>query len=159
MTDKSNELLKKRKEKISAVKKELKSGAERLKQSVPANTVTSNRLELLITVVDRKKADYYVDLIQSFDVNMQMSVLARGTANANMLDLLGLSDSSKTVILSVIQEEKLSDALAALDEKFKTIKDGKGVACTVPVSSVIGTLIYTFLSDNRQAVKGGKQNG
>lgn len=117
------------------------------------NTVTSNRLELLITVVGRKKTDYYVDLIQSFDVNMQMCVMARGTANAMMLDLLGLSESDKTVILSVIQEDKLSEALGALEEKFAAIKDGKGVAWTIPVTSVIGTLIYGFLSNNRLAVK------
>lgn len=156
MPDKLNETVKKRKEKVSAIKKDIKSNIEKAKQGQPANTVTSNRLELLITVVGRKKADYYVDLIQSFDVNMQMSVLARGTANAKMLDLLGLSESEKTVILSVIQEDKLPDALAALDEKFQTIKDGKGVAWTIPVTSVIGTLIYGFLSNNRLAVKEGK---
>ena len=56
-------------------------------------------------------------------------------------------------MFSVIQENKISDAMLALDEKFKTIKDGKGVACTVPLTSVIGTLIYGFLSNNRKAVK------
>ena len=30
------------------------------------------------------------------------------------------------------------------EEKFHTIKDGKGVACTIPLTSVIGTLIYGF---------------
>lgn len=126
------------------------------RQTAANNTVTSNRLELLITIVQRKKAEYYTDLIQSFDVNMQMSVLARGTADAKMLDLLGLSESEKTVILSVVQEDKLNDILNALDEKFKTIKDGKGVACTIPITSVIGALIYGFLSNNRLAVKEGK---
>lgn len=155
MPDKLKEVEKKRKEKVSAIKKDIKSGVEKLKQPAP-NTVTSNRLELLVTIVERKKADYYTDLLQSFDVNMQMSVLARGTANASMLDLLGLNPSEKTVIFSVIQEDKLSDALGALEEKFATIKDGKGVAWSMPVTSVIGTLIYGFLSNNRLAVKEGK---
>ncbi len=48
------------------------------------------------------------------------------------------------------------DALAALDNKFRTIKNGKGVAYTIPLSSVIGTLIFGFLSDNRMAVKENK---
>ena len=47
----------------------------------------------------------------------------------------------------------MPDAVAALDEKFKTIKGGKGVAFTIPLSSVIGTLIYRFLSNNRTPVK------
>ena len=73
-----------------------------------------------------------------------------------MLARFGLTDSDKTVIFSVIQENKLKDALAALDNKFRTIKNGKGVAYAVPLSSVIGTLIFGFLSDNRMAVKENK---
>jgi hypothetical protein len=37
-----------------------------------------------------------------------------------------------------------------LEEKFTTIKDGKGIAFTVPMSSVIGVAIYRFLSNHRQ---------
>ena len=113
------------------------------------NTVTSNILELLITIVDRSKAEYYTDLIQSFDVNMQVTAFGHGTADEKMLVYLGLGDSEKAVIFSVIQQNKLSDAIATLDEKFKTIRNGKGVDFTIPLTSVIGALIYRFLSNNR----------
>ncbi len=129
--------------------------AERLKAPSP-NTVTSNRLKLLVTIVARHKAEYYTDLLQSFDVNLQAMLLARGTANEKMLDILGLSDTDKTVILSVIQENKVPDALHTLEKKFNTIRDGKGVACTIPLTSVIGTLIYGFLSNNKMAVRENK---
>ena len=126
-------------------------------RSMPThNTVTDNRLELLITTVNRSKTEFYLDLLQSFDVNMQFVALAHSTADEKMLARFGLTDSDKTVIFSVIQENKLKDALAALDNKFRTIKNGKGVAYTVPLSSVIGTLIFGFLSDNRMAVKENK---
>lgn len=117
------------------------------------HTVSDNRLELLITTVARSKGEYYADLIQSFDVNMQFITLGEGTADAKMLSMFGLNDSNKAVIFSVIQGNKLSAALDALDEKFRTIKNGKGVAYTVPLSSVIGTLIFGFLSNNRMTVK------
>lgn len=126
-------------------------------KSMPAhNTVTDNRLELLITTVNRSKTEFYLDLLQSFDVNMQFVALGHGTADEKMLARFGLTDSEKTVIFSVIQENKLKDALAALDSKFRTIKNGKGVAYAVPLSSVIGTLIFGFLSNNRMAVKENK---
>ncbi|MCX4362676.1 MAG: hypothetical protein OSJ74_04770 [Clostridia bacterium] len=145
------------KERESAAKKETKQHSDSQKSKpVASNKVKSNRLKLLITIVARKKAEYYTDLIQSFDVNMQMVVLAEGTANAKMLGLLGLLDSEKVVIFSVIQENKVADALSMLEHKFQTIRDGKGVACTVPLTSVIGTLIYGFLSNNRLTVKENK---
>lgn len=111
--------------------------------------VKENRLELMITIVSRSKAEFYADLIQSFDVNMQVMALASGTADAKMLAYFGLSDSDKTAIFSVIQESKIPDAFAALEEKFTTIKNGKGIAYTIPLTSVIGTLIFGFLSNNR----------
>lgn len=117
------------------------------------NTVTSNRLKLLITVVGRNKAEYYVDLLQSFEINMQMLAMAKGTANRKMLGLLGLSDTDKTVIFSIVQENKVPDALHTLEEKFATIKDGKGVAFTVPLTGVIGTLIYGFLSNDARLLE------
>ena len=107
----------------------------------------------MVTIVNRSKAEYYADLIQSFDVNMQVMALASGTADAKMLAYFGLSDSDKTVIFSVIQENKIADAFASLEEKFATIKNGKGIAYTIPLTSVIGTLIFGFLSNNRMAVK------
>ena len=61
---------------------------------------------------------------------------------------------TKHDIFSIIKEEKLKDALYSLDEKFRTIKNGKGIAYTIPLSSVIGVAIYAFLSNNKDALKG-----
>lgn len=121
------------------------------------NTVSDNRLELLITTVARSKGEYYLDLLQSFDVNFQMVALGHGTADEKMLSMFGLTDSDKAVIFSVIQQNKLPAALDALNEKFRTIKNGKGIAYTVPLSGVIGKLIFGFLSDNRMTVE-NKEN-
>lgn len=132
-----------------------KQAHERRRHAVQAgaNTVSSNRLEMLVTVVGRGKAEYYMDLIQSFDVNMQVMALAQGTADAKTMRYLGLTDSEKSVIFSIIQENKVADALAALEEKFATLKGGKGISFTVPLASVIGKLLYAFLSDNKSLVK------
>lgn len=122
-----------------------------------SNTVSDNRLELLITTVSRGKGEYYADLIQSFDVNMQFMAIGRGTADEKMLSMLGFTDSDKTVIFSVIQGNKLQAALDALEEKFRTIKNGKGIAYTVPLSGVIGKLIFGFLSNNRNMTVENKE--
>lgn len=154
--------IKTQKEKASnAVKAVRKNAARRRSERKTAatanNTVKENRLELLITVVNRSKGEYYVDLLQSFDVNLQFVELGQGTADEHMLSAFGFNDSDKAVIFSVIQESKLQDALNTLEKKFATIKNGKGIAYTVPLSGVVGTLIFGFLSNNRKAVKEVKQ--
>ena len=105
------------------------------------------RLKLLFTVVNRQKTEFYADFLQSFEVNMQLTLAASGTASSETLSLLGLSESEKSVIISVINEEKAPAALRALEEKFNTIKNGKGIAYTVPMSGTIGAPIYQFLAN------------
>jgi len=106
------------------------------------------RLTLLFTVVNRKKTEFYMDYIQTnFEVNMQLALAAHGTASTETLSLLGLTDSEKGVIISVIREDKAMLALRGLEEKFATIKNGKGIAYTVPISSTIGVAIYQFLAN------------
>jgi len=39
--------------------------------------------------------------------------------------------------------------MKCLETKFATIKNGKGIAFAVPLSSVIGVNNYQFLSNNR----------
>ena len=50
-----------------------------------------HKLMLLFTVVDRRKTEFYIDLLQSFEVNMQLSLAAQGTAKTEMLELIGLA--------------------------------------------------------------------
>ncbi len=140
------------KQRAADKKKAVKAAVAKVKGG-GANTVTSNKLEMLVTVVSRSKGEYYADLIQSFDVNLQVVALANGTADAKTLRYLGLTDTEKSVIFSVIQQDKLPDALNALDEKFKTVKGGKGIAYTIPLTSVVGKLIFGFLSNNKTVVE------
>ena len=44
----------------------------------------------------------------------------------------------------------LEEAMQGLEEKFHTLRGGKGIAFTVPLTGVIGVAIYRFLSNNRR---------
>ena len=112
------------------------------------------KLKLLVTIVNRSKALYFSDLLEQFEINMQMVIYGHGTANSEMLSYLGLAESEKAVIISCIREDNIKKASEVLAEKFDKIKDGKGVAFTIPLKSIIGVSIYQFLSNNRTN-KGG----
>ena len=117
-----------------------------------ANTVNESaikKLKLLFTVVDRAKAEFYLDVLSQFDVNCQMVTSGKGTAQSELIDLLGLN-IHKAVILSVVREDMVDPFMKCLEEKFSTIRNGKGIAFAVPLSSVIGVNIYQFLSNNKQ---------
>lgn len=116
------------------------------------NTVNEHaikKLKLLFTVVDRQKAEFYLDVLSQFEINCQMVVGGKGTAQSDLIDLLGLN-IHKAVLISVVREDKVDAVMNCLDDKFATIKNGKGIAFAVPMSSVIGVNIYQFLSNNKQ---------
>ena len=115
------------------------------------------RLELLITIVDKKKADFYADLLQSFDVNMQMIVAAKGTAEEKMLEILGLSDNDKAVIFSTVREDRLDEIENVLEDKFASVKGGKGIAASIPLTSIMGAAAFGFLS-NESALLSREEN-
>jgi len=128
-----------------------------IKRNVSVNghsAVSMNKLKVMMTVVSRSKADFFMDHIQSFGVNMQTVVYGKGTAPQEILNAMGLLDSDRALIISIIGEDRLPAALESLEEKFNTIPGGKGIAYTIPMASVIGKSIFNFLSDNRDAVRG-----
>ena len=153
MADKIVKKVKKVAKKAAAKGAEIKAARN---NSSAAPKVNSGKLMLLVSIVPNNKAEFYTDLLQSsFEVNFQWTSRARGTANAEMLSLSEWNDQTKTAIFSVIKQERAKEALATLEEKFKTIKKGKGIAFTVPFSSMIGVAAYGFLSNNLKTVKEG----
>jgi len=117
-----------------------------------SNTVNDSaikKLKLLFTVVDRQKGEFYLDVISQFDVNCQIAMAGLGTATSELVELLGL-EPHKAVILSVVREDMVDAVMNTLEDKFATIRNGKGVSFAVPLSSVIGVNLYRFLSDRRE---------
>ncbi len=115
------------------------------------------KLKLLITVVDRSKTLFYVDLLEQFEVNVQMALYGKGTADSQMRALLGLAESEKSVIISYIREDMVKEALETLNEKFHKVKNGKGIAFTVSLDSIIGVSMYQLLSNDRTVKEGEKK--
>ncbi len=117
-----------------------------------ARNIAPMKLELLLAVVHNDKAAYYSSLIQSHQANLQLTVPAKGTTHL-ILDYLGLTERPKTLIVSVVRADQSERLISLLDDLFKKGKDYKGVAFTIPMTSVIGTLVYGFLSNDKRTVK------
>ncbi len=115
------------------------------------------KLKLLITVVDRSKTLFYIDLLEQFEVNVQMVLYGSGTASSQMRELLGLVEADKSVIISYIRRDKTKEALETLEEKFQKVKNGKGIAFTVSLDSIIGVSMYQLLSNDRTGIEGERR--
>jgi len=116
-------------------------------------SLSPHRLMLLVTVVQKGKGTFFSDYLQTFDANLQICVVGTGTARDDLVEFLGLKDNLRSVIFSIVREDRLDEIFQALEERFVTVNRNTGIAFTVPLSSVIGKLSYAFLSNERRLVK------
>ncbi|MBR3437397.1 MAG: hypothetical protein IKG97_06565 [Lachnospiraceae bacterium] len=116
--------------------------------------ISPMKLTLLVTIVPRDKEGFFIDYLQTLGSNLQMSAAGHGTATKEVLEYLGLDNNDKSVIFSVIRSEKTERFLTGLEDKFTAIRDAKGIAAAIPLSSVIGRLSFGFLSGDSRVVKG-----
>ena len=116
------------------------------------NNIAPVKLEMLMAIVHNNKSAYYQSIITSHQANVQLTMPAKGTTHL-ILDYLGLTERPKSLILSVIRSDQADDLFAVLQEQFAKGKDHKGIAYTIPLTSVIGTLVYGFLGNDKRTVK------
>jgi nitrogen regulatory protein PII len=130
------------------MKKHQEKSVEKKKTS--SNLEAHKKLKILVTIVARNKADFYLNIYEGYEINLQTVMYGKGTAPNNISSLLGFVDNNKAVIFSVIKEEKVKEVLNACEDKYFKTKGGKGVAFTIPISSIIGVSIYKFLCYGQQ---------
>ncbi len=102
------------------------------------------KLKILVSIINREKVDFYVSNLEGFGANVQEIIYASGTTPRK--DILGIMVSEKAVLLSVVREDRVKEILAAYEDKYFQTKNGKGIAFTVPVKSMIGVMLYQFLA-------------
>jgi hypothetical protein len=110
------------------------------------------KLELLMAIVHNEKAAYYSSLIQQHQANLQFSVPAKGTTHL-CLCYLGFTEQPKTLLLSIVRSDEAPKLIELLEETFQKGKTYKGIAYTISLTSVIGTLVYGFLANDKRTVK------
>lgn len=144
-----------KREKPIARRVRLEDGAPAVKETIPEAMKAPQKLKLLVVIVNRDKAEFYADLLQGYESNMQLILSAEGTARQEMLRYLGMTETAKSVILGIVREEKATHALARIEKKFDSVKGGRGVAFTVPLTGTIGVAVYQFLAN----IGGGEKHG
>ena len=102
------------------------------------------KLKILVSIINREKVDFYVSNLEGFGANVQEIIYASGTTPRK--DILGIKVSEKAVLLSVVREDRVKEILATYEDKYFQTKNGKGIAFTIPIKSMIGVMLYQFLA-------------
>ena len=93
-------------------------------------------MKILITIVDRKKGDEVVRILETGKTTFQMICFGKGTANSEILDYLGIGETDKDIVISFMEDDEVSEIMSKLYEEMEFSKRGHGVAFTIPVDSI-----------------------
>lgn len=112
------------------------------------------RLKALFTIVDRGGGQNVVSICRGLGVTYNLMFMGRGTANSQILNCLGLGETKKDIVLSVVTEDKMPNVLETFAEKLKLDKPGGGIAFAVPIMSVGGPITLQYISGLISALPG-----
>lgn len=103
------------------------------------------KLKILFIIVDRNKGELFASFLSDFEINAEVFMTGRGTADPKLR--IADAGTPKAVVAAAVREDRVESVLNYIEDKFRKIKKGKGIAFTVPVSAVMGVSVYKFLSN------------
>ncbi len=95
-------------------------------------------MKVLISVVDHGRGDKLMEILDDYGVAFQVMLYGHGTANQEIMNLLGLGETRKDIVLSVVDSAIIEKVLELLQTKMHFDKPGRGIACSIPLESVGG---------------------
>lgn len=115
-------------------------------------------INLLISIVDRGKGEGIVRLLERQGSLFHTILLGRGTAQKAWLDYLGLGKTEKDIVLTGVGHQRAEKVLKYLMHAMQFDAPGRGIAFTLPISSVSGKRALTYLAGNPQTPKTSPSN-
>jgi hypothetical protein len=104
------------------------------------------RVEILFTIVDSGKGGEVVKSLRECGVTYNLMSVGYGASGHELTDLLGFHDFEKDIVISVVAQGRVHEALSMLLYKFDIDKPDKGIAFTIPISGVSGPLALRYIS-------------
>ena len=113
-----------------------------------------SELYMMVSVLNKYKVKKISEFYGQQGISVIMWMMARGAAAGEILDYIGLEESTKVVLISILTRETWGDVKKGLREKLNIEVPGTGIVFIIPVSSIGGEKQLRFLTERQNFVKG-----
>ena len=118
------------------------------------NNPKTVKMKVLITIIDCEGERELTDMYLEQHIPFHLVTHSRGTASSEVLDYLGLGETRKIVVASIIAETQIENIIRLLYESMDFEQPGKGVAFTVPLSCMSRVMArFDIIQMNENAVR------
>lgn len=103
-------------------------------------------IKLVVCIVERGGADTITQICFRYNIAFHMMLRGTGTADSELMDLLGLGENEKDVMILSVKQSESDALLGELSDEMELDKPGKGIAFTIPLASVATARALRVLS-------------
>lgn len=116
-----------------------------------------DNLKVGIIIVKKGHGVAINNLLFEHGVAMSLFLYAEGAREKYVADILGGEERKIELIFTIMNEKKMKDIKAALNQRFLISKDSSGAMVVFDVKSMAGVLAYKYLADFGGASKYGNK--
>lgn len=111
------------------------------------NTITP--LKVMVVIVNHGQGEYFLKGFSNLEVSCSFMLYGRGTAPVEFQDIIGIGGARKDIILGIVKEPDMYKVRKLIKERFKVSEKAKGIAFSMKIDSMIGVVLYKFLTNTR----------
>ncbi len=96
----------------------------------------SGRVKLLVSILNRDDGARLNEILDELSISLSLTFAGTGTARSNVLDYLGIGETEKEVLFTLIPEGDEELILREIRSKMSLFLVGRGISFTVPLSGI-----------------------
>ena len=110
-------------------------------------------MNYVLSICDPKSLGILTDICNSLSLKMTVVLHGRGTAVRSMLDILGIEDTEKRIVLTIADNEKTKELIREEKQKMLVGVPGHGIIVSGPIKSVGGGKTLAYLNNGQHNAK------
>ena len=116
-----------------------------------------NRIVMLLSIIQRGKGAKFIKMLMDHSVVMHYQFVGSGTASSEMMDILGLGDSDKDILLSFTTYKTMEKISSELSKLVGANMGYNGLAMVISTSA-FSRISAEIIRRNSQNVEKGDEN-
>ncbi len=97
-------------------------------------------IKLMVTIVDRGKGQRIAEVCKAEHMHFHVICFGRGTSNTEIQDYLGIGETEKDLVISLVPNFRLPSAFSTISRVVQLRKKGRGIVFTIPISGISSML-------------------
>lgn len=111
-----------------------------------------NEIYMMVLITNRGMREKFITFFKENRIHVTLATLGSGTANSAILDYFGMEATEKALYFSFVTLDTWNHLKKILYNKMRIDIPGRGIAFTIPLSSIGGKKVLQYLTVGQDVV-------